>query len=216
MTKKLPAYCFSATIYSPTKRQNRPNCRIQLILFLRNFAIERTRGALSLAAGRSGRQLGPAGWRVARGMARGETAGHTESTRTRQLGPALKRVALWLARIGGRLVTRGPRGDASHAEWREGRTAGTRGPRGREPRKLITRAWYRLALGWRRARQARGSEETAGARAWHSGCEGDTWQLGARRLGWLRLGWRLWRLNLILIVFLTQTSYFSTKQIKLN
>ena len=39
----------------------RDNCRIQHINFHRKFAIDRTRGALSLAAGRSGRQLGSAG-----------------------------------------------------------------------------------------------------------------------------------------------------------
>lgn len=51
-----PASSFRPLFIAPL----RDNCRIQLINFHRKFAIDRTRGALSLAAGRSGRQLGPA------------------------------------------------------------------------------------------------------------------------------------------------------------
>ena len=76
-TKNHPNMYHSARIYISHKKQISSNSRILLINSLRKFAIRGTLGALSLAAGENGRQLGPAWRRVVRRVARsGDSSAH--------------------------------------------------------------------------------------------------------------------------------------------
>ena len=165
------------------------------------------------------------------------------------------RVETHRALIGENRGTRDPRGDASHAEWREGRHSWNAGPTRKkteeacDARVRLTRpgmascatsarergdSWERGAHAevnrgnLRRARDidsrwegvvrdkragARGQLGPTSGTATGRATRGSSGRGGSAGFDSVDGSWRL---NLILIAFLTQMSYFSTKQIKLN